>query len=79
MYRAKLLLELLTKHIPPGEGQKHNLTLNEGGLEVTLMLGEKYIPFWLQETDFDLPVRDLVLAIKGQLRKLEETGPVEIP
>lgn len=79
MYRAKLLLEMLTRRIPPGEGQRHNITLGDDGLEVTLMLESRYVPFVLKETDFDLPVQSLVDTVQGLLRRLNEKGPVEIP
>lgn len=79
MYRVKLLLEMLTRRIPPREGQRHNITLNEGALEVTLMLGDRYVPIQIKEVDFDMPVRQLVDTIQGLLRKMNEVGKVEIP
>lgn len=70
MHRVGLFLELLNKRIPPGEGQRHNLTLNNNGkLELTLMLGEKYVPFQLEEIDLDLRVLDLVETIQHVLKE----------
>lgn len=61
MNEAKLLLEKLTERIPPGKCQKHNITLDDGGkLFVTLMLGDRYVPFSFDEADLNLSVSELV-------------------
>jgi hypothetical protein len=58
---AKELLEQLTERFIPGRKQRHNLTLdNKGQLEVTLMLGEQYLPIVLEDADLDLGISDLV-------------------
>lgn len=73
MKNAKLLLEQLTKTIPPGEGeqqsQRHNITIDENGnLVVCLMLGECYQPLVLGDSDLDKPINELVSEIYQWVR-----------
>ena len=65
MKEAKFLLEKLTELVPPGEGQHHNLTLDEleGKLTLTLMCGERYLPFGLEDSDLERPVEDVIMDI----------------
>lgn len=63
MREAKRLLEELTKLIPPGIGQRHNITCGDNGLEVTLMVGDRYVPFLLEEEDLDRQSGDLLSLI----------------
>lgn len=70
MQDAKALLQLLTERIAPGENQRHSLTLADDGekLQVTLMLGDRYVPFVIEEDDLLKPVNELVdeiLSIVG--------------
>lgn len=51
LYDTVYLLNELTKRIPPGENQKHNITLHNGTLQITFMLGDKYIPVILDNDD----------------------------
>ena len=53
MLEAKLFLEEITKAFPPGEGQRHNLTVEGKNLVLTLMLGERYQPIVLTDDDLD--------------------------
>jgi hypothetical protein len=53
MNNAKLLLQKLTILIPPGEDQRHNLTVNEdGNLMLGLMLGDVFQYLMLEDEDF---------------------------
>ena len=68
MRSAKLLLQRLTEIVPPGDGQRHNLTVDkDGDLILHLMLGDKFIPVKLTEDDFDKPVHLLVNEIVTRL------------
>lgn len=65
---AQFLLRELTKRIPPCEGCRHNITLNElGFIEITLMVKDKYQPILLDEEDLGLPLEDLLQEILGVL------------
>lgn len=44
MNYAKELLEEITRLVPPGENQHHNLIIDNGELILTLMLGDVYQP-----------------------------------
>lgn len=69
MKNAKLLLKQLTKDIPPGQGQRHNLTIDEGGnLVIHLMLGKRYQPIALTEKDLDLTVDELAKEVYQYVR-----------
>lgn len=59
MKDAKTLLELLTKCLPPHGLARHNITLNNVRMEVTLMLDGLYLPFILEDEDFDKPIGQL--------------------
>ncbi len=64
MRNAKLLLEQLTKTIPPGQEQRHNLTIDEqGNLVLYLMLGKRYQPVILTEEELDKSANDLTEEI----------------
>jgi hypothetical protein len=74
MFRVRLLLKMLTEEIPPGENQRHNITLDgEGAMEVCLMLGNRFVPFKIEEFDLDRPVSHLVYEIQNRLESLDET------
>lgn len=49
MKDAKTLLKKMTELYPPNEGQRHNLTLYNNGLQLTLMVGEDYQSIILPE------------------------------
>lgn len=75
MKKAKLLLEQLAEAMPPGAGQRHNLTVDESGnLVVYLMLGEHYQPAILTESDMEKPVEDLVIEIGNMVANCEDCG-----
>lgn len=63
MKDAKRFLELLTSTIPPGADQRHSIALEDGTLEVCLMLGDVYLPVSLEPGDFETPIEDLVEQI----------------
>ena len=47
--------------MPPGDGQRHNLTVDsEGRLELTLMLGDKYQSAFITEEDASKPAKVVV-------------------
>lgn len=48
-----LFLERLSKRLPPGPGQSHNITGNNGTLALHLMLGDTAVPVYLQSIDLD--------------------------
>jgi len=50
--------------MPPGNGQRHNITINEwGDLVVTLMLGRRHESLIIEEGDI-MPVDKLANEIK---------------
>lgn len=72
MRNAIKLLALLESIIPPGKGQRHNITLDDMGLpELTLMLGERYCPVRFDEADLDKSSAILALEIHDSLEALE--------
>ena len=69
MKDAKLLLELLTISIPPGNKQRHNLTVEDDKLILHLICGDLCHPFELEDADFDKPVAQLAEEIRSQMVK----------
>lgn len=51
-------LEQLSERLPPGEGQSHNITGNNGALALHLMLGTTFIPIYFQPLDLDRAIED---------------------
>ncbi len=68
MRSAKQLLEALTEALPPGEGQRHSITVADGNLAVTLMLGERYVPAYLEDEDLDRPAGEIAEEIVGLIK-----------
>lgn len=61
MRHAKDLLDRCGARFPsPRRGQRHNLTVTDGTLVLTLMLGDTYQSFNLSDADLDRPVDDLL-------------------
>jgi hypothetical protein len=60
-----LLLMDLEAQFPPGEGQRHAITLDDKHLRITLFLGARVASYTLDEDDLDRTVfeiaRDLAL------------------
>ena len=66
MRRIEVLLKALTERFPPHEGAAHNITLDERGLMLVLMISEsRYLPVLLEEEDYDKPIGQLVGEIKA--------------
>lgn len=69
LYDTVYLLSELTKRIPPGKGQRHNITLSGDTLQVTLMFGDKYTPVVLNNDDLyrrlDKLVDDICEMVKN--------------
>lgn len=66
---ARELLRLLTIALPPREGARHALALlTDGRLEVSLIIGDTWEAYVLDEADLDLTAEALSLEILG-LRK----------
>lgn len=70
MDEARRVLESLTTKYPPrgnipdGPPPRHNITLNdEGNLEITLMLGNYYVPIVLEEEDLDRSASEISIAV----------------
>jgi hypothetical protein len=63
MKDARRLLGLLTRSIPPGLGQRHQIMLQNGTLEILLWLGEICLPIMLETSDFETPIEDLAEQI----------------
>ena len=70
MRYIEALLKALTKHIPPYEGAAHNITLDERGLMLTLMISSRRnLPVLLEEKeDYDKPVGQLVGEIEAYVK-----------
>ncbi|MHC4749536.1 MAG: hypothetical protein ACYTFW_06630 [Planctomycetota bacterium] len=65
-----MLLRQLTKIAPPGEGQRHNLTVEDNGdLVLYLMLGDIYHPVKFEDEDLDKPITQLLAEIELELIK----------
>lgn len=64
MRNTKLLLEALTKEMPPKEGQHHNITLDNDKLRVALMLPKGCMSFYLKDDDMDTSMGDLIDEIR---------------
>ena len=62
MRKVKSLLEMLDECIPSHSPARHNVTVANGELWITLMTNKVY-PFRLEEEDLDKPVSDIVDAI----------------
>lgn len=81
MRTAKRFLELLSILVKPGEGQHHNLTIdNEGDFVLSMMCGEQYVHFILSdprldiiESDLESAARDIADETLDYLEKLRET------
>lgn len=72
MRNAIKLLAILEAILPPGDGQRHNITLDDNGLpQLTLMLGERYCPVRFDETDLDKSPAILALEIHDSMEALE--------
>ena len=67
MKQAKQLLEYLTQKMPPGKNQHHNIIVENGHLVVTLMCGDLYHPFMLEDEDFDKPAEILADELVSML------------
>lgn len=63
MKNAKELLKQLTKEIPPGAGQHHNITVDGDNLVVCLMLDDRYRPVILDDSDLHKSVGSLVREV----------------
>ncbi len=58
---AKDLLDACATRFPsPRSGQRHNLVVMDGVLVLTLMMGDTWQSFNLNDVDLDRPVNDLV-------------------
>lgn len=71
MQIAKELLERLTELVPPGPGQRHNLTIQNGQLEITLMTGDRYQSFLFEDGDYARSVEDAARAIADLYKKTQ--------
>jgi hypothetical protein len=68
MINLQKFLEELTYRIPPGEGQKHSITLGDNHLlQLTLFLGDTYCTFYLDENDMHKFELDLLDEIESLL------------
>ena len=69
MEKARYLLQQLTEEFPPPEGQRHNISLVDGDLEITLMLEEGYRPIRFEERDYhkwtDILLNEIVEMVRG--------------
>ena len=68
---AKELLERLTELVPPGPGQRHNLTIEDGKLQITLMTGDNYQSFLFEDEDYAQPVEEAARTIADLWRKMQ--------
>lgn len=72
MKDAKLLLEKITEAFPPGLNMKHNFTVDDGYLVLSLMVGDgRYYPLRFQEKDLTRAVDDLVKEITDLIRGVQ--------
>lgn len=71
MKNARLFLRLLTERVPPTAPARHSLTLHDVGLCASLNTNGKFYDFFLDETDVDRPVEDLIAEIVGLLSRAE--------
>ena len=59
MKDIKRLLTILTEAIPPSGKARHNITLNNGQLELCIMFKDKFYPFILETEDYEMSPQDL--------------------
>lgn len=72
-----LFLERLSKRLPPGEGQSHNITGNNGTLALHLMMGETFVPVYLQPLDLDRAIDDVLDEIVMLVEEAINLGGTE--
>ncbi len=66
---ARLLLNRLTATLSPGEGQRHNLTVDsDGEMTITLMMGDYYWPCKFSDEDLLKPVDKLADEITEMIK-----------
>ncbi len=71
MKEARILLERLTEEFPPGENQRHNITINsKGNIIITLMIDGKYYPFLINEDDLNKTSFQLLEEIRELHNKM---------
>lgn len=65
---AKQFLTLCSSRFPsPRHDQRHNLTLIDGTMVLTLMFGDTYQSFNMNEADLDRPIDDLLDELSALL------------
>ena len=69
MLETRLFLRKLEERVPPGEGQRHNLTIDDkGDLVLALMLGENVATFILEFDDLVKAVDEIVDEVETVYR-----------
>jgi len=64
MKKARLVLQKLTKEIPPNEKMRHNFTIDDEGQLVLVLMTADFPQFIIEDSDFEKPIDELVEAIK---------------
>lgn len=64
---AKRFLDILTELVPPGENQRHNITVEDDKLTLTLMVGSKYYSYHFDENDLVIDVDSLASGLRVPL------------
>lgn len=76
MKGIKRLLELCRQKWPsPRVGQEHNVTLRDGVVVLTLMMGDVYQGFNLDDTDLDRDPESLIRDIARLMKKVPAEDP----
>jgi hypothetical protein len=79
MRNAKTFLELCARRFPSTRPhQSHNLTFKDGKLVLTLMLGDTYQSFNIDDADLDRNPIDLVREVARLFKKSQPTTPDDI-
>lgn len=78
MLEARLFLRKLEDRIAPGQGQRHNLTIDgKGELVLALMLGEEVVTCVLEYDDLVKSVDEIVDEVEAVYTDVE--APDEFP
>ena len=66
---AAYILNRLTKAFPPPAGRRHNLTVIDGGLAVTVAIGERWYTARLEKAGVRTDVVHIANTLIGDIRK----------
>lgn len=69
MENAEIFLTKITELVPPGNIQRHNLTVDSDGLILTLTLGEVYLSYTIEGDDMETDPIELAETIHKDIKE----------